>query len=137
MSDDINFPTGFGMKDLVACGNNGMILLDKSTDTVIKSPTTMSLRMPSPRSNKYMSASSSAVATRPFSATTARSSRGSASSMLLTATFDRTLKTTPPMRKEESYGLYSLLRLSISSTNAALSMGTSMVSTFCLAEAST
>ncbi|KAH6636079.1 kinase-like domain-containing protein [Chaetomium tenue] len=38
MSDRINFPTGFGMKDLVACGSTGMILLDKSTDTVIKSP---------------------------------------------------------------------------------------------------
>jgi hypothetical protein len=26
MSDQINFPTGFGMKDLVACGNTAMVL---------------------------------------------------------------------------------------------------------------
>jgi hypothetical protein len=36
MSDDIVFPSGFGMKDLVAYGNTGMVLLDRSTDTVIK-----------------------------------------------------------------------------------------------------
>ena len=38
MSDQINFPSGFGMKDLVACGNTAMVLLDRSTDTVIKTP---------------------------------------------------------------------------------------------------
>ncbi|KAK4039928.1 kinase-like protein [Parachaetomium inaequale] len=38
MSDRINFPSGFGMKDLVAYGNTGMVLLDKDTDMVIKSP---------------------------------------------------------------------------------------------------
>lgn len=39
MSDDeIHFPTGFGMKDLVAYGNTGMVLLDSSTDTIIKTP---------------------------------------------------------------------------------------------------
>jgi serine/threonine protein kinase len=38
MSDRINFPSGFGMKDLVAYGNTGMVLLDKDTDTIIKTP---------------------------------------------------------------------------------------------------
>ncbi|KAL2175210.1 kinase-like domain-containing protein [Thermothelomyces heterothallicus CBS 202.75] len=40
MSDEIHFPIGFGLKDLVAWGNTGMILLDKSTtpNTVIKTP---------------------------------------------------------------------------------------------------
>ena len=38
MSDDISFPSGFGMKDLVAYGNTGMVLFDRSTDTVIKTP---------------------------------------------------------------------------------------------------
>ncbi|KAL2168837.1 hypothetical protein VTG60DRAFT_6807 [Thermothelomyces hinnuleus] len=36
--DDIHFPTGFGMKDLVAYGNSGMVLLDRDTDTVVKTP---------------------------------------------------------------------------------------------------
>lgn len=39
MSDNIiNFPSGYGMKDLIAYGNTAMILLDTSTDTVIKIP---------------------------------------------------------------------------------------------------
>ncbi|KAL2181224.1 uncharacterized protein P884DRAFT_288474, partial [Thermothelomyces heterothallicus CBS 202.75] len=36
--DDIHFPTGFGMKDLVAHGNSGMVLLNRDTPTVIKTP---------------------------------------------------------------------------------------------------
>lgn len=40
MSGKIDFPSGFGIKDLVAWGNTGMMLLDKPTtpDTVIKTP---------------------------------------------------------------------------------------------------
>lgn len=38
MSDDIQWPTGFEMKDLVAYGNTGMVVLDRDTDTVIKTP---------------------------------------------------------------------------------------------------
>lgn len=36
MSDEIHFPGGFKMKDLIAYGNTGLVLLDRSTDTVIK-----------------------------------------------------------------------------------------------------
>jgi serine/threonine protein kinase len=36
--DEIHFPTGFCMKDLVSYGHTGMVLLDSSTDTVIKTP---------------------------------------------------------------------------------------------------
>lgn len=36
--DEIRFPTGFSMKDLVAYGHTGMVLLDSSTNTVIKTP---------------------------------------------------------------------------------------------------
>lgn len=38
MSDQIQFPSGFGMKDLLAYGTTGMVFLDKDTDTVIKTP---------------------------------------------------------------------------------------------------
>ncbi len=36
MADEIHFPSGFTMKDLVAYGNTGLVLLDRSTDTVVK-----------------------------------------------------------------------------------------------------
>ncbi|KAL2015856.1 hypothetical protein VTK56DRAFT_4689 [Thermocarpiscus australiensis] len=36
MSDEIHFPSGFTMKDLVAYGNTGLVLLDRSTDTAVK-----------------------------------------------------------------------------------------------------
>ncbi|KAK3366551.1 kinase-like domain-containing protein [Podospora didyma] len=36
MSDEINFPSGFTIKDLVAYGNTGLVLLDTSTGTVVK-----------------------------------------------------------------------------------------------------
>ncbi|KAK4150972.1 kinase-like domain-containing protein [Chaetomidium leptoderma] len=36
MSDEIHFPSGFSMKDLVAYGNTGLVLLDSSTDTIVK-----------------------------------------------------------------------------------------------------
>ena len=44
MSDEIHFPSGFTMKDLIAYGNTGLVLLDRSTDTVVKaSPDEISL----------------------------------------------------------------------------------------------
>ncbi len=36
MADEIHFPRDFTMKDLVAYGNTGLILLDRSTNTVVK-----------------------------------------------------------------------------------------------------
>lgn len=38
MSDDINYPTGFNLKDIVSWGNSGMVYLDESSQTVVKSP---------------------------------------------------------------------------------------------------
>jgi serine/threonine protein kinase len=38
MSDEINYPTGFGLHDIVSWGNLGLICLDKSSNTVVKSP---------------------------------------------------------------------------------------------------
>lgn len=38
MSESINFPPGFGRQNLVAWGNSGLIVLDKDSNTVIKSP---------------------------------------------------------------------------------------------------
>ena len=38
MSDDLQVPSGFEMKDLVAWGNTGLIFLDKSSCTVVKIP---------------------------------------------------------------------------------------------------
>ncbi|KAK4106170.1 hypothetical protein N658DRAFT_460472 [Parathielavia hyrcaniae] len=36
MPDQIIYPTGLGLKDLLAYGKTGMVLLDSSTDTVVK-----------------------------------------------------------------------------------------------------
>ena len=38
MSDEIHYPTGFGLKDIVAWGNSGMVCLDESSETIVKSP---------------------------------------------------------------------------------------------------
>ncbi|KAK2623873.1 hypothetical protein QTJ16_006507 [Diplocarpon rosae] len=38
MSDEINYPTGFSLKDIVAWGNSGMICLEKASQTVVKTP---------------------------------------------------------------------------------------------------
>ena len=38
MSDEIHYPTGFSLKDTVSWGNSGMVLLDRSSQTVVKSP---------------------------------------------------------------------------------------------------
>ncbi|KAH6712138.1 kinase-like domain-containing protein [Leptodontidium sp. MPI-SDFR-AT-0119] len=38
MSDEINYPTGFSLKDIVAWGNSGMVCLDEASQTVVKSP---------------------------------------------------------------------------------------------------
>ncbi|KND88538.1 Megakaryocyte-associated tyrosine-protein kinase [Tolypocladium ophioglossoides CBS 100239] len=36
--DEIQYPPGFGYKDLVAWGSTGLVVLDRATQTVIKSP---------------------------------------------------------------------------------------------------
>ena len=36
--DEINYPTGFGLKDIVSWGSSGMICLDAPTQTIVKSP---------------------------------------------------------------------------------------------------
>jgi serine/threonine protein kinase len=38
MSDEIHYPTGFSLKDIVSWGNTGMVCLDESSQTVVKSP---------------------------------------------------------------------------------------------------
>ena len=38
MSDSINFPPGFGLQNLVAWGNSGLVVLDKDSNTIVKSP---------------------------------------------------------------------------------------------------
>lgn len=39
MADDgIQYPAGFGLKDLVSYGSAGLIVLDRSSNTVIKKP---------------------------------------------------------------------------------------------------
>jgi hypothetical protein len=38
MSDEIYYPTGFSLKDIVSWGNTGMVCLDASSQTVVKSP---------------------------------------------------------------------------------------------------
>src|SRR5208282_5725586 len=38
MSDEINYPTGFSLKDIAPWGNSGMICLDESSQTIVKSP---------------------------------------------------------------------------------------------------
>ena len=38
MSDEINYPTGFSLKDIVAWGNSGLICLDQPSQTIVKSP---------------------------------------------------------------------------------------------------
>ena len=38
MSDEINYPTGFSLKDIVSWGSSGMICLDKPSQTIVKSP---------------------------------------------------------------------------------------------------
>ena len=38
MSEEINYPTGFMLKDIVSWGNSGMICLDEQSQTVVKSP---------------------------------------------------------------------------------------------------
>lgn len=38
MSDEIEYPSGFGMKDIIAWGSTGLVLLDAASNTVIKSP---------------------------------------------------------------------------------------------------
>jgi len=38
MSDTINFPPGFGLRNLVVWGNSGLVVFDKESNTVIKSP---------------------------------------------------------------------------------------------------
>jgi serine/threonine protein kinase len=38
MSDEINYPTGFSLKDIVSWGNSGMIYLDESSRTIVKAP---------------------------------------------------------------------------------------------------
>lgn len=38
MSDDINYPTGFGLNDIVSWGNSGMVYLDESSQTIVKAP---------------------------------------------------------------------------------------------------
>ncbi|KAF4966175.1 hypothetical protein FZEAL_10680 [Fusarium zealandicum] len=37
-TDDIQYPPGFGLKDVVGWGTTGLVVLDKSTRTVIKTP---------------------------------------------------------------------------------------------------
>lgn len=38
MSDEIKYPRGFGLKDVVAWGTTGLVVLDKPSETVIKTP---------------------------------------------------------------------------------------------------
>lgn len=38
MDDEIRYPTGFGLKDIVAWGNSGLICLDEASQTIIKTP---------------------------------------------------------------------------------------------------
>lgn len=38
MENDIEYPIGFGLEDIVAWGNTGMVCLDAASQTVIKSP---------------------------------------------------------------------------------------------------
>ena len=38
MSDEIKYPRGFGLKDVVAWGTTGLVVLDKQSETVIKTP---------------------------------------------------------------------------------------------------
>jgi hypothetical protein len=38
MSDEINYPTGFSLKDIVSWGSSGMICLDEPSRTIVKSP---------------------------------------------------------------------------------------------------
>ena len=38
MLDEINYPTGFGLKDIVSWGNSGLVCLDKYSQTIVKSP---------------------------------------------------------------------------------------------------
>ncbi|KAF1914468.1 kinase-like domain-containing protein [Ampelomyces quisqualis] len=38
MSDEIKYPKGFGLKDVVAWGATGLVVLDKPSETVIKTP---------------------------------------------------------------------------------------------------
>jgi hypothetical protein len=38
MFDEIDYPTGFSLKDIVSWGNSGMIRLDKPSQTIAKSP---------------------------------------------------------------------------------------------------
>jgi hypothetical protein len=36
--DDIKYPSGFGLKDVVGWGTTGLVVLDRSLKTVIKAP---------------------------------------------------------------------------------------------------
>lgn len=38
MDDEIRYPSGFGLKDIVSWGNSGFICLDEATHTVVKIP---------------------------------------------------------------------------------------------------
>lgn len=37
-SDDIRYPTGFGLNDVVAWGSSGLVVVDEDSETVIKTP---------------------------------------------------------------------------------------------------
>lgn len=37
-TDDIQYPSGFGLKHVVGWGTTGLVVLDESTRTVIKTP---------------------------------------------------------------------------------------------------
>ena len=34
MSDEIEYPPGFGLKDVVAWGTTGLVVVDKSSETI-------------------------------------------------------------------------------------------------------
>jgi hypothetical protein len=37
-TDDIQYPSGFGLNDVVGWGTTGLVVLDKSSNTIIKTP---------------------------------------------------------------------------------------------------